>query len=225
MRGRRSVFIASGLLLGLWGCKDPAAGKPKAEVSEPAHAEAPAPAAEPAAAAAGAAEMATLAFSGEDSSIAFVGSKVTGSHDGKFHKFTGTVELPKDGPLEKGHVSLEIQMASVEADAKKLTGHLQTGDFFLVEQHPTATFHSTSVKKAETDGATHTVTGDLTLRGTKKSITFPAKISKEGDAVSIAAEFSINRKDFGIVYAGKPDDLIRDNVLIKLAIKATPKPS
>jgi hypothetical protein len=36
---------------------------------------------------------------------------------------------------------------------------------------------------------------------------------------TVEAEFSINRKDFGIVYAGKADDLIRDGVVIKLTIK------
>ncbi len=37
--------------------------------------------------------------------------------------------------------------------------------------------------------------------------------------ISLNAEFAINRKDFGIVYAGKADDLIRDGVVIKLALK------
>ena len=34
------------------------------------------------------------------------------------------------------------------------------------------------------------------------------------------SEFSINRKDFGLVYPGMPDDLIRDEVVIKLTISA-----
>jgi hypothetical protein len=37
------------------------------------------------------------------------------------------------------------------------------------------------------------------------------------------SEFDINRKDFGIVYPGKPDDLIRDEVVIRLDLKATPE--
>jgi hypothetical protein len=45
----------------------------------------------------------------------------------------------------------------------------------------------------------------------------------EADAVSVDAEFAINRKDFNIVYAGKPDDLIKDDVLIKLTIRAKKK--
>ena len=69
-------------------------------------------------------------------------------------------------------------------------------------------------------GATHTVTGPLDLLGIKKTVTFPATINVAADAVSVASEFAINRKDFGIVYAGKADDLIRDEVVLKLAVKA-----
>ncbi len=57
------------------------------------------------------------------------------------------------------------------------------------------------------------------LHGVKKSITFPATIQVAPDSVSVTAEFAINRKDFGLVYAGKADDLIRDGVVIKLTIK------
>jgi len=42
------------------------------------------------------------------------------------------------------------------------------------------------------------------------------------DAVTVKADFAINRKEFGIVYTGKADDLIRDLVVIRLDIRATP---
>jgi hypothetical protein len=38
--------------------------------------------------------------------------------------------------------------------------------------------------------------------------------------VEVDAEFTVNRKDFGLVYPGKPDDLIRDDVVVKLAVRA-----
>ena len=64
------------------------------------------------------------------------------------------------------------------------------------------------------------VTGDLTLHGVTKTISFPAVISLDGDTLSTKSEFYINRKDFNIVYPGKPDDLIRDEVVIKFDLKA-----
>ena len=56
-----------------------------------------------------------------------------------------------------------------------------------------------------------------------KEISFPAKIEVKDDAVTVKAEFSINRHDFDIKYAGKPDDLIREGVVLRLDVKATPK--
>ena len=59
-------------------------------------------------------------------------------------------------------------------------------------------------------------------RCARSGITFtgprPATIRILADKVMVLAEFSINRKDFGIVYAGKADDLIRDDVLIRLEL-------
>ena len=148
--------------------------------------------------------------------VGFVGSKVTGSHEGGFKKVDGSVTVPAEA-LEQAVVDLTVDMASVYSDAEKLTGHLKSEDFFDVANNPTATFKSTSITKTETG---FDVTGDLTLRGTTKAITFPAEISVEGDTVKTKAEFSINRKDFNIVYKGKPDDLIREEVVIKFDITA-----
>lgn len=191
------------------GCdNDPGKGKAKAAAS--------APVAAPAAAPAGAVKH---SFSAADSKLEFIGAKVTGSHDGSFKEFTGSVDLV-EGDLTKSSVNVEIKMASLAIEPEKLAGHLKTGDFFDVEKFPTAKFVSTSVKAGGDNGASHTVTGNLTMRGTEKSISFPATIKVEGDTVSVNAEFAINRKDFGIVYPGKPDDLIKDEVAIKLTLAA-----
>jgi polyisoprenoid-binding protein YceI len=92
-----------------------------------------------------------------------------------------------------------------------------------VATYPTATFTSTAITAGGEKGATHTVTGTLDLHGVKKSITFPATISVSPEAVTVKAEFALNRKDFNIVYPGKPDDLIRDEVVLKLDVTAKPK--
>ena len=68
-------------------------------------------------------------------------------------------------------------------------------------------------------GATHTITGNLTIKGITKSVTFPATVQVGGDTANVDAEFAINRRDFSLNYAGMPNDLIRDDVLIKLTIR------
>jgi polyisoprenoid-binding protein YceI len=125
-----------------------------------------------------------------------------------------------DGKPESSTVSVEIDVTSISAGIEKLTNHLKSADFFDVEKFPKATFVSTSVKPGGEKGATHTVTGNLTMHGVTKSISFPATIRLAPDSAEADAEFAINRKDFGVMYAGKADDLIRDDVLIKLTIRA-----
>ena len=87
--------------------------------------------------------------------------------------------------------------------------------------HPNATFTSTAIKPAPAGGdATHEITGDLTLRGVTKQVSFPAKLAMTPTEVTGRAEFAINRQDFGIAYPGAPDDLIQDNVLLTVDLTA-----
>jgi polyisoprenoid-binding protein YceI len=188
------------------GCQNPAEDKPEAEVAEPT-----ASTAEPAA-------DAVAYVMGSESKIGFVGSKVTGSHEGGFEVFTGQIHLV-GGMAEGSHVVVDIDTTSLWADAEKLTKHLKSPDFFDVEQFPTARFESTSVTR---DGGGYVITGNLDLHGVQKSISFPATIDVTDGTIRAQAEFSINRLDFGIVYAGMPDDLIREEVVIKLDLVAAP---
>ena len=64
------------------------------------------------------------------------------------------------------------------------------------------------------------LSGNLTLRGITKNITFPTQVTHNDNSVTLKAEFDINRQDFGISYPGKADDLIRDEVIIKLNLVA-----
>lgn len=154
-----------------------------------------------------------------ESRIEFTGSKVTGKHDGGFKAFTGHFTVKDGAPVGNDH-KVEIDMNSTFADAEKLTGHLKSPDFFDVEKYPKTTFDVTAIKK-DSDTA-YTVSGNFKLHGVEKNISFPATVSQNGDSVNIKSEFNINRKDFGIVYAGKADDLIRDEVVIRLDLTAKP---
>ena len=199
------LLIAPLAALTLSSCSDPAASTTDASVSEAA----------PVAAAAVAGQ--TYQFTSK-STIGFVGSKVTGSHEGGFKEFAGHFTV-KDGVPQAG--AFTIKMASTWSDAEKLTGHLKSPDFFDVEKFPVTTFEVTSfTKKSDQE---YELSGNLTLHCVTRNIAFPAQVSTEGDAVKVQAEFDINRKDFDIVYPGKPDDLIRDNVVIRFDLEGKPE--
>ena len=161
------------------------------------------------------------AITPDNATIGFVGSKVTGSHVGGFKLFKGSFEVDPT-KLESSKITAEIDTNSIFTDTDRLTNHLKSPEFFDVAKFPTSTFVSTGIEAGAKDpkakDATHTVTGNLTLHGVTKSISFPAKIAASGDKATLDSEFFINRKDFGITYPGKANDLIRDEVVIKLAI-------
>lgn len=192
----------------LAGCADPSDKTPDAQVSESTS---PADALRAAAPPEGTAYTFAPA-----TKIEFEGSKVTGSHKGGFTTFTGSVTVPGED-LTKAAISTTIDMKSTFTDADDLTKHLLSADFFEADKFPESKFVSTAIAK---DGDNYTVTGDLTLHGVTKSITFPAMLSLAAGKVMAHAEFDINRNDFGIKYPGKPDDLIRENVVIRLHIEA-----
>jgi polyisoprenoid-binding protein YceI len=138
-------------------------------------------------------------LSSDNTKIEFVGTKPQGKHDGGFKTVTGTV-TETDGAIK---IEAEIDCDSLYSDDPKLTQHLKSPDFFGVKDHPKATFKSTKVEKK--DGG-HVVTGELTMLGKTKEISFPAEI-QAGDTFVLKAEFKINRHDFGMSYGkGKIDD-------------------
>lgn len=153
------------------------------------------------------------------SQVNFIGSKVTGSHHGGFKTFSGHFTVKDGVPVGNDH-KVAIEMASTFSDNEKLTGHLKSPDFFDIEKFPQSTFDVTGIKKeSETS---YTISGNFTLHGKTKNISFPATVSQGDGSVKISAKFDINRKDFDIVYAGKADDLIRDEVVIELNLEAKP---
>ena len=200
-----TVFAA---VLFFTGCSNPASDKPQAVTNEAAPVTASSPAAGE-----------KYSVTADNSQITFVASKVTGSHNGSFKKFSGGINF--SGQPETSTVNITIDTASVETDTPDLTKHLKTPDFFDVAKYPDATFASTSIKPGGESGATHTVTGNLTLHGATKSITFPATITVTPGAINVDSTFSINRKHFGINYAGAADNLIRDEVVLTLKVRGT----
>ena len=207
----RHTPLALGLAaaLALTGCANPADDKPQAEVKE--QTEAPA----------GRLAAGDVYVIGEGSTLNFVGSKVTGSHDGGFHTFGGEIVVV-DNEVTRSRVTIDIDATTLWSDNEKLTGHLKSADFFDVEAHPTASFASTRIDP-NPSGEGYLVTGNLDLHGVTKSITFPAMITIADGLVAAEAEFVIQRFDWGIEYKGKADDLIRDEVVVRLDLNAIPK--
>jgi polyisoprenoid-binding protein YceI len=145
-------------------------------------------------------KKATLAVDVKASKIHWLAKKVAGQHEGTIGISSGS--LVADGAKISGG-EFVIDMKSIVCTDitnaeynQKFIGHISTGDFFEVEKFPTAAFKITKV-------AGSNITGDLTMKGITKSITFPAKIAVVGGKVSATASIPVDRTDFGVKYNSK----------------------
>ncbi|HLV47419.1 MAG TPA: YceI family protein [Flavobacterium sp.] len=172
--------------------------------------------------------------------------KWTGYHKGGLNprfgvvKTTGTVSV-ENGVVTGGEFNLDINsLATDEASvdpatsggktADDLTGHLKSADFFDVEKYPTASFHITGVaafdaanQESVVEGATNTISGNLTIKDKTVNVTFPAKVVVAETGVSIESKFTINRQDWGLTYGTEGDAkdwMISQEIDVELNIHA-----
>lgn len=131
-----------------------------------------------------------------ESSILWVGEKVTGKHEGTINIKEGFLEFKKN-KLVGGTVIVDMEsivVTDLEGDYKnKLEGHLKSDDFFGVANHKTATLNFTKVKK---EGDNYKIEGEITIKGKTETISFDLAI-KDNTATS---EVEIDRTKFGIRY-------------------------
>ncbi len=113
------------------------------------------------------------------------------------------------------------------AKVGNLIGHLKSAEFFEVEKYPTSSFTITSVKPLEGNPEyTHEVTGNMTIKGITKSITFPAKVEITGGDLKASSVFTIDRSQWEVKYASETffpnlgDKLIRNEVELTLNLVA-----
>jgi polyisoprenoid-binding protein YceI len=149
-----------------------------------------------------------VSLSPQNTRIEWVGTKPGGQHVGGFQQYSGSFD-PAAGKL-----TVEIQTASITSDNNQLTTHLKSGDFFNVRRHPKITFTATKIEPKASGEWTHQITGDLTMLGKKKSITFPAKITTDNGVV-LQSSFAIDRTQFGMTYGqGKVDNKVTITVSV-----------
>jgi polyisoprenoid-binding protein YceI len=170
-----------------------------------------------------AAEGTEVALNTSASKIVWTGSKVSGTHTGAVALKSGAL-LVKDGKVTGGNFVADlgtITNTDMQGEfSDKLVGHLKSPDFFDVAQFPEAKFEITGVTEGAEAGKV-TISGNLTMRGVTKNITFPATVTEATEtSVKASADFNILREDWGLVYTGKADDLISKEFNLKIELVA-----
>lgn len=144
---------------------------------------------------------------------------------GNFNEFDGTISLdPKD--LSTINANMTMQVASINTDNEKRDGHLKSPDFFDAATHPTITF--VSKKSVQTAPGMAKLTGDLTMRGVTKEVTFDVEGFNdelnlgEKYVVGGTATTTVNRQDYGVNWSKTLDNggaVAGDNVKITVELE------
>lgn len=120
--------------------------------------------------------------------------------EGRFKDIKGTVNFDAS-ELSKSSVQFSAKIDSIDTGVAPRDTHLKSADFFEAEKYPELTFKSTKVERSK---GRLILTGDLTIKGVTKQVSFPFTMTggiKDpwgGTRFGIAAQTNVNRRDFGI---------------------------
>lgn len=180
----------------------------------------------------------TMTLDTTKSSIAFTGWGVGKNHPGKFKLSEGTFAV-QNGKVTGGSFTININSMSMDQQEEmfqtNLRGHLLSADFFDAEKNPTAKFEITGSEAftptagdtSVVAGANTKISGNLTLKGVTKNVTFPAKVDVTENGVTAVANFDIDRTQWDMNYNGDKesakDKFIAHEVNIALNVSGTKK--
>jgi polyisoprenoid-binding protein YceI len=139
---------------------------------------------------------------GSQSTIDWVGRKVTGAHNGTIAIKEGTLLFTKE-QLSGGRFVIDTRSITIldvtdPATNAQFAGHLASDDFFSSEQYPEATF---AISHAEPHGnESYHVVGDLTIKGITHSVSFDAQVKRSGNGVTASGTLTVDRTKFGIKF-------------------------
>lgn len=143
---------------------------------------------------------------------------------GTFSGAEGKISVDEKAP-EKSSFEISVKADSISTNEKKRDDHLKGPDFFNVKQFPTISLKSKSVKKT---GDKYEVTGDLTLHGVTKPVTFTFNRMKTGkdpwgnQRTGGEAVLKIKRTDFGMNFMAKPGE-VGDDIELVVNVEGTKK--
>jgi polyisoprenoid-binding protein YceI len=145
---------------------------------------------------------------------------------GAFNSFEGTATIDGAKPSNSS-VQITIDVSSVSTGNEQRDGHLHSNDFFDIANHQKITFNSTAI---EHDGGNEfKVTGDLTIKGVTKSVTFPleftgsAKDPYNNERIGFEGSTVLNRSDYGVSFNAALETgglLVSEKVTLEFDISA-----
>ncbi|MEO6733549.1 MAG: YceI family protein [Ferruginibacter sp.] len=138
-----------------------------------------------------------------------IGLTVTGSIKG----LQGKIVFDPANP-SAASFNVSVDAGTVNTGNSSRDKHLKKDDYFDISNYPK--LHFTSTKVTGTTGA-YIVTGQLTIKGVTKQISFPFSAKQEGGSYRFSGQFSINRRNFNV---GGSSWVLSDNLTVSLNVSA-----
>ena len=152
-----------------------------------------------------------VTINASESSIHWIGKKITGQHEGVINLLSGNLLLD-NGLLTGG--DFIVDMNSIKAkdlqgeDARKLEESLKSDEWFGVTKHPEAKLALTSVESL--GEGSYNVKGNFTIKGK----TNPTNFEFQLNGLEAKANLIIDRRSFNILYGSNSIILsIKDKVI------------
>lgn len=148
---------------------------------------------------------------------------------GQFTSFEGEMESANED-FSDAKISFSADVNSIDTRNEQRNEHLKSDDFFNAAEFPKILFQNGSLSKS---GENYSLTGDLTIRNTTKSVTLEVSYSgKMTDPwgqtkVGFEAEGIIKRKEFGLMWDAVTEAggvVVSDDVRLILNVQFTQQP-
>jgi polyisoprenoid-binding protein YceI len=129
--------------------------------------------------------------------------------NGEFKGLKGTIKWDPSNP-SASVFNVTVDANTINTDIDMRDDHLRKEEYFNTEKYPTINFVSTAV-------TANNVTGNLTIKGVTKQISFPFTVKPSAGGYLFEGSFEINRKDFGV---GGSSVSLSNNVTVNLKVQA-----
>jgi polyisoprenoid-binding protein YceI len=133
--------------------------------------------------------------------------------NGSFKGLEGNI-IFNQANIASSSFNVTVKSATVNTDNNSRDNHLRKEDYFNVASFPTINLISTKVSNS-TKAGTYIIDAILTIKGTKKNISFPFTVSPNANGYLFSGSFIINRRDFNV---GGSSMILSDKLTVSLNV-------
>jgi polyisoprenoid-binding protein YceI len=139
------------------------------------------------------------------------------STGGDFSGLKGQIVFLPEHPADS-KFEVSISASTIDTDNQMRDKNLTSDEYFDAAKFPVIKMVSTKISKTnKTDDGFYFFTGNLTIKGTTKSISFPFQIKKINEDYLFTGNFDIDRTDFGV---GEKNIVLSNKVSVSLSVTA-----